>query len=383
MSPTLEIEKLTREHLEAVGALRDEITRRFPDGHKIGRIEKSLDAIADRIANVETHLRRPGGGGGGAVDIGPERKAFTTFVRKGVEALGAEEVKILSVADDAAGGYLAPTEFVAEVIKGVTEFSPIRDLARVRQTASSSIEIPRRTGVFSAAWVDELESRSETTGLAYGLEEIPTHEVTADVRVSMKLLEDSAVDMEVELEMEFAERFGVAEGAAFVDGNGVKRPEGFLGNADIATTNSGSAASIADANGQANGLIDLFHAVKDAYARNGTWVLNRTTIGAIRKLKDSQNNYIWQPGVAGVTPNTILGRPYVEATDMPAVAANAKAVAFGDWRRAYTIVDRIVMSVLRDPFTLASSGQVKFIARRRVGGQVVLPEALRTLKIAA
>ena len=290
---------------------------------------------------------------------------------------------MLSVADDAAGGYLAPTEFVGEIIKGVTEFSPIRELARVRQTAASTVEIPRRAGVFSATWVDELEARGETTGLAYGLEEIPTHELTADVRLSMKLLEDAAVDMEAELNMEFAERFGVAEGAAFVSGNGVKRPEGFWNHADIPTTNSGSAASVADASGQANGIIDLFHGLKDAYARSGIWVLNRTTIGEIRKLKDGQDNCIWQPGVASVTPNTILGRAYVEATDMPAVAADVKAVAFGDWRRAYTIVDRIVMSVLRDPFTLASQGQVKFVARRRVGGQVVLPEALRTLTIAA
>ena len=382
MSPTPDIERLTREHLEAVGALRVEIEARVPDPGKIARIEKSLDGIEDRIAGLETRARRPGGGRR-AEPVSPERKAFATFVKKGSEGLGPEEIKVLSVADDAAGGYWAPSEFVGEIIKGVTEFSPIRALARVRQTAASTVEIPRRTGVFSAAWVDELEARSETTGLAFGLEEIPTHELTADVRLSTKLLEDAAVDMEAELNMEFAERFGVAEGAAFVSGNGVKRPEGFLDHSDVATTNSGSAASIADANGQANGLIDLFHGLKDAYARNGTWVANRTTIGAIRKLKDGQNNYIWQPGVAGVTPNTILGRAYVEATDMPAVAANAKAVAFGDWRRAYTIVDRIVMSVLRDPYTLASQGQVKFVARRRVGGQVVLAEALRTLTIAA
>ncbi len=154
-------------------------------------------------------------------------------------------------------------------------------------------------------------------------------------------------------------------------------------NGDVSSTNSGSAASIADSSGQANGLITLFHAVKTAYARNGRWTLNRATLGSARKLKDGNNNYIWQPGLASTLPATILGAPYVEATDMPDEAANAFPIAFGDFRRAYTIIDRVQMSILRDPFTQATSGNVRFIARRRVGGQVVLAEAIRKLKAAA
>jgi HK97 family phage major capsid protein len=109
--------------------------------------------------------------------------------------------------------------------------------------------------------------------------------------------------------------------------------------------------------------------------------LNRFTLGAVRKLKDANDSYIWQPGLSAGVANTILGAPYVEVPDMPDVAAAAFPIAFGDWRRAYVIVDRIAMSVLRDPFTRGSQGQVKFLARRRVGGQVVLAEAVRKLKV--
>jgi HK97 family phage major capsid protein len=195
------------------------------------------------------------------------------------------------------------------------------------------------------------------------------------------MMEDSEFNLDEELSQEFSEQFAVTEGAALVNGDGAGKPEGLLQHADVAETVSGSAGSIADASGQANGLIDLYHGLKTAYALRGTWLLNRATLGEARKLKDGQNNYIWQPGLASGIPNTILGQPYVEIPDMPDVAANASPIVFGDIRRGYTIVDRINLSVLRDPFTQATSGNVRFIARRRVGGQVVLAEAIRKLKV--
>ena len=127
------------------------------------------------------------------------------------------------------------------------------------------------------------------------------------------------------------------------------------------------------------GLIALWHAVKTAYAIRGVWLLNRNTLAAVRRLKDADKNYVWQPGLAEGQPNTILGSPYVEVPDMPNEGAGATPIAFGDFRRGYTIVDRIALSVLRDPFTQATAGNVRFIARRRVGGQVVLAEAIAKL----
>ncbi len=294
-----------------------------------------------------------------------------------------EEYKALGVANDTTGGYLAPTEYVREIIKGVTEVSPVRALARVRRTASKAISVPKRTGQFSAQWVAEQGTKSETDGLRYGMWEIPNHELFALIDISNTNLEDSAFDLEDEISFEAKEQFAVAEGAAFVSGSGVGKPEGFLVAAGVASGNSGSATTIADAEGQANGLIDLKYGLKTAYARNATWTLNRTTLGSVRKLKDANKGYIWMPGIAQGKPNTIDGDPYVEVPDMPNEGAGTTPIAYGDFKRAYTLVDRIQMEMLRDPYTQATGGNIRFIFRRRLGGQVTLAEAIRKLKCAA
>lgn len=292
----------------------------------------------------------------------------------------AAEAKALNVGTDTAGGYLAPTEYVREIIKGVTELSPARSLARVRTTAAKSIMQPKRTGQFAARRTTEQGTRTETTGLAYGLEEIPAPEMYALIDISGQMLEDTAFDMEAEIRGEAEEQFALKEGTEFVSGTGVGEMEGILSNAQVASTNSGTAATIADATGQANGLISLKHGIKSAYARNASWILNRTTLGSVRKLKDGQNNYIWMPGIAQGRPNSIDGDPYVEFPDMPNEGAGLYPVAYGDFRRGYTIVDRIAMEMLRDPYTQATSGNIRFIFRRRVGGKVTLAEAFRLLK---
>lgn len=346
--------------------------------------EEKVARLGNRLDRLETVLKRTRQSGAGDADGGVDaerragREMFLRFLRQGEKALEVDEFKALTVSDDVSGGYLAPVEYSREIIKGVTEFSPVREIARVRQTSQRAIQAPKRIGQFAAQWTSETGTRSETTGLSYGLEEVPTHEMYALVDISQQDLEDSAFELEAELQMEFAEQFGVAEGTAFVSGDGVGKPEGFMTNADVAVTNSGNASAVT-----ADGLISLYHNVKTAYAVRGVWALNRTTLGEVRKLKDTNGQYLWQPGLAGSAPNTILGQPYVEMTDMPDVAANAFPVVFGNFRRAYLIVDRIVLSVLRDPFTQATAGNVRFIARRRVGGQIVLAEAIRKQKIAA
>lgn len=295
----------------------------------------------------------------------------------------AAEAKALNVGTDTAGGYLAPTEYVAEIIKGVTEMSPARALARVRNTANKSIQQPKRTGQFSARRTTEQGTRSETTGLTYGLEEIVAPEAYALIDISNQMLEDTAFDMEAEIRMEASEQFAVLEGSEFVSGTGVGQMEGILTNGSVGESVSGSSATIADANGQANGLLALKYGLKSAYAANATWIMNRTTMGSVRKMKDGQNNYIWMPGIAQGRPNTIDGDPYVEFPDMPSEGAGLYPIAYGDFKRGYTMVDRIAMEMLRDPYTQATSGNIRFIFRRRGGGKVVLAEAIRKLKCAA
>ena len=262
----------------------------------------------------------------------------------------------------------------------ISEISPVRSVARVRQTSNKEIEVPSKTATFAAAWTAEGGSRTETTGYTTSLNTIPTHELYALVDISGALLEDSVFDLEAEMNTEFAEQFAKAEGAAFLTGNGTNKPTGILDGTTVASTTAAAAAAIAT-----DDLIDLVHGLQSEYARNAAFMLNRTTLGEIRKLKDTAGQYIFQTGFSGQSglPNTILGHAYVEAVDMADIAASAKPVVFGDYRRGYMIVDRVALSVLRDPYSQASTGNVRYIARRRVGGEVVLAEAMRALKMAA
>ena len=354
---------------------------------KLSKIEADLDKFSDMEASqkkandqakaqldrLETIVSRPEFGKGSPVES-MQVKVFDKWLRKGKDSLSPEEVKVLTVSNDNTAGYLAPPEYVREIIKGVTEFSPIRSIARVRSTTNRSIQVPKRTGQFAAQWVAEEGARAETTGYAVGLEEIPAHELYALVDISEQELEDSVFNLEAEMNSEFVDQFAKAEGNAFVSGNSVGKPQGILSNANVNNVAKGGAALDGDS------LISAAHNVKTEYSKNGTFVMNRSTVSAVRKLKDGGGQYIFQPGIYGMgIGSNILGHSIVEATDMPNVAGGAKPVMFGDFKRGYMIVDRVNLSIMRDPFTQASSGNVRYIARRRVGGQVVLPEALTTI----
>ena len=360
---------------------------------KLKKIEKDLDKFADvekgikaqaeankqsqeQMARLETIVSRPDFGKGSPVES-MQKKVFDKWLRVGKDALSPDEVKVLTVSNDNTAGYLAPPEYVRELIKGIIEYSPIRSIARIRQTTHRSIQMPKRTGTFSAAWVAEQGTRSETTGYAVGLEEIPAHELYALVDISEQEVEDSVFNLEAEMNSEFVEQFAKAEGTAFVSGNSVGRPQGILENSSVGNT-AGPNDAI-----DANSLITVAHTVKAEYSRNGTYVMNRSTLASVRKLQDGSGAYVFQPGLYQMgVGSSILGHPIVEATDMPDIADGAKPVIFGDFRRGYLIVDRTQMSIMRDPFTQATSGNVRYIARRRVGGQVILPEALATITCA-
>ena len=185
-------------------------------------------------------------------------------------------------------------------------------------------------------------------------------------------------DLEAEMNTEFAEQFAKAEGLAFVSGNGTNKPTGITDGSTVGHTATGAASAAITT----DNLMDLVHGLKSEYAANAVMMMNRTTLGVIRKLKDTAGQYIFQAGFSGQAglPNTILGHPYVEATDVATAASGAKSVIFGDFGKGYMIVDRIALSVLRDPYSQAATGNVRYLARRRVGGEVVLAEAMRVLK---
>ena len=347
-----------------------------------GMLEKSAEKqaeITEKLEKLETVLSRPDSGYS-SKSVDAELKLFDAYCRKGFDKLGAEEQKALTVSNDSTGGYLAPPEYVRELLKTVTEISPIRQLARVRSTSARSVQIPKRASTFSAQWVSESGTRSETTGYTVGLEQLSAHEHYALVDISEQDLEDTVFNLEQEMQSEFATQFAKAEGQAFISGDAVGKPEGLLTNSSVGEAISGNGTALTS-----DGLLTLVHSIKSEYGNNGRFIFNRNTLAAIRKLKDSAGQYVFQAGMSlqsGV-PNTILGYPYVEASDMPDVGAGAFPIIFGDFNRAYLIVDRVALAVLRDQYTQATTGNVRYIARRRVGGQVIQPEAIVKHKISA
>ena len=363
---------------EKVDKMADDISKMAEAKQKIELQEKNLAEAQVKLDNLETIISRPNTSGE-AKDTNIQMKAFGDWLRKG--EVDPEEKKALYESDDTLGGYYAPTEYVADLIKSVTEISPISSIARVRTTSNRGIEIPKRTGQFAAQFVAETGTRSETTGYTTGLMSIDAHELYALVDISQAMLEDSAFDLESEMSTEFGEQFAKAEGTAFISGNSVGRPQGFTDTtAGVGTTNSGNGSALT-----ANGLLDLMYAIKSDYMNNARFVFNRSTLAAILKLEDTEGQKIFVNSMnyVGGAPSTILGKPYVLAEDMPDVGSSAKPIAYGDFSRAYTIVDRVNLSVMRDPYSQATSGNIRYVARRRVGGAVVLAEAIRLQNISA
>jgi HK97 family phage major capsid protein len=344
-------------------------------------IDPKLQAQIDAI---QAKLNRPGTGADTdekKAATAVEKKAFDTFIRRGREGLNADEMKSLRVSDDSAGGYLAPEQFQTELDRNVVLFSPVRQVARVLPTGAGEVRWPKRTSGMTAQWTGETQPRQETT-VTFGQSRYEVKELTAFVDVSNASVEDMVFDVAALLAYEFGEEFGFEEGKAFVGGASQLSPTGFLSDATVAYTPSGAASNFASTN-PADALIDLFHGIKAPYRANGVWMMNATTLGTIRKFKDNQGRYL--VNIAGLdnTPvTTILGRPVIEAPDMPDVGANTTPVIFGDFSQGYRIFDRTSLSILRDPYSQATSGLTRFHGRRRVAGGVGKAEALRKLKIA-
>jgi HK97 family phage major capsid protein len=355
---------------KSLGDLRESVESRIADSDKKAQ---------ERIDRLEAKLNRPGATASDAKDL--ERKAFDLFMRRGADRMGADEQKNLQVAVDSAGGFLAPPEFNSEMIKLLRQYNPIRQFARVMTIGAQEVKFPRRVDSTVAIWTDELDPKTSST-MTFEQVAIKPHELATYVDVSNQILEDNSYNLEAELSMDLAESFAIAEGQAFINGTGVGQPTGLLTAPGIASINSGSATGLATASTQASDiLITMFHKLPGVHAQNGVWLMNRNTLSEIRKIKNSMGDYLVLDSVSGPTTSTLLGRPIVEAIDMPDIAANAYPVIFGDLS-GYRIVDRIGMTMLRDPYTLATNGAVRFHARKRLGADLTHPDRLLKLKIA-
>lgn len=376
------IELKDADPVDAVTAALDELTKSVDD--RLKAIETKSANVADAgelsevkatLAKIEAKLSRPGIITDRKADAGEiERKAFASYLRHG-NAASADELKALTVSTDTAGGYFAPQEVSAEFIRDLVEFSPIRALATVRTTGAPSVTYPKRTGITNAKWKGENQP-SEGSEPSFGQAEIVIREMTTHVDISNQLLADGPQAL-AEVNLALAEDFGVKEGTAFLHGDGVLAPAGIMKDAGVQHTLNGDPTELS-----ADALISLMYDLPAAYRQRGTWIMNSRVLATIRKIKDGAGNYLWQPAYSASTPEMILGRPVVEAVDMPDAGADAFPILFGDFATAYRIVDRLALSTFSNPYLLATEGMTRIHATRRVGAGVVQAKALRKLKMA-
>lgn len=332
--------------------------------------------IEERLAAVETKANRP------ATEkkkdeLTEERKAFGSYLRYGNQT-PAEELKALTVSSDPQAGYQAPAEMSSEFIRELVEFSPIRSVASVRTTAAPEVRYPRRTSITNALWEGELEE-SQESDVGFGMLEVPMHKLTTFVDISNELLADSGGTAEAEVRLALAEDFGKKEATAYVNGSGVKQPEGITANAEILHTVNGHATNLST-----DKLIELLYALPAAYrnAAGFRWAMNGNTLAAIRKLKNgTTGEYIWQPALVAGQPETLLGKPVMEWVDLPDIGDGNFPIIAGDFS-AYRIVDRLNLSILSDPYTQARKGVTRIHATRRTGGRVLQAARFRKLKTA-
>lgn len=308
--------------------------------------------------------------------------------------LRRNEVKAVTmqVASDPSGGFWVTPDVSGRMVKKIYETTPMRQLANVVQIGTDRLEGPIDNGEFDAAWVGELGSRPQTDASQTGVWAIDVNELYAYPKVTQKLLEDSKINVEAWIGMKSADKFSRKENAAYVNGDGNQKPKGFLSYNTAATGDSTrswgtfeylpslGASGFASSN-PADPIIDLIFALKAGYRNAAKFLMARKTNGAMRKLKDGQGNYLVDLRLRdGALVETVFGFEVVGGEDMPAIAANAFPIAFGDFAETYTIVDRLGTSVVRDNIT--APGFVKYHMRRRVGGGVVNFESLKLLKMA-
>lgn len=369
---------VTDEKVERIGTDVGKLQAALDDYSK--NAQKALDEVNAKLAAAQL------GAGDRIGDLPPSDPAmvdaYKAWMRRGTVSAAMDK------GTDANGGYLAPVEWDRTITSKLKLISPIRANARVQTISVSGFKKLFSDRAVGSGWVGETASRPATTTPGIGSLDFTPGELYANPAISQQLLDDAAVNLETWLAEEVDTEFARQEGIAFLSGNGTNKPYGVLtyvtGAANAArhpwgaiqTMNSGAAAAVTG-----DGLLDLMHSLPSAFAINAKFYTNRLSLGSIRKLKDGQGNYLWQPSYQNGDPQTVAGSPIVEVPDMPAIGAGAVAALYGDMAATYLVIDRLGISVLRDPFT--NKPYVMFYTVKRVGGGVYNPEPMRALVISA
>jgi HK97 family phage major capsid protein len=379
---------------------------------QVDRINATITDLQGKLADVANRAAGANLGGNGG-DVGDIAKAAKAFAKeRGLPELSVDDFQAytaglevymrrggntprdvmaaMSVGSDPDGGYTVTPDTSGRMIKKIFETSPMRQVASVTTIGTDRLEGFKDLGEGTAGWVGETAPRPATGTPQLGKWEIPVHELYAFPQVTQKLLDDSMFNVETWLADKSSDKFTRTENGAFLNGDGILKPRGLLTYDTALTADAtrpwgifqhvltGTDGTFGSATNGTDKLIDLVYGVKAGYRANANFMAARSTIGAIRKIKDGQGNYAWQPSLNAMSGGTILGFNVVEAEDMPVMAAGSLSLAFGDFREAYQIVDRVGIRVLRDALT--NKPYVGFYTTKRVGGDAINFEAVKFLK---
>ena len=377
----------TADEIKAAANRADEIEKKFNRGALAG------DKATELETKAAAEFARQTGGDLSIDDYRAYKSALYGMNGPLRTAQSKADMKALSVGSDPDGGYLITPDTTGRMIQRIFETSPMRQVASVMSIGTDAVEGMNDIGENGFAWVGETGGRTENSTAQLGKYSIQVHEAVSIVSATQKVLEDSRLDLEGWLSTKSSDRIARGENNAFCVGDGQSKPRGLFTYPTAATAdatrawgtfehiNTGASGAFRTRSGDTNpvdDLINLIYALKPAYRNNANWMTSRAVLREARKLKDGQGNFIWQPAAVAGQPSALLGFPIVEAEDAPALAANSLSMAFGDFREAYQIVDRIGLSVLRDPYTAYPYVFFKF--RKRVGGGAISFEALKFLR---
>lgn len=371
---------------DALDASFDLVARQDKTERAVVALRSDVEEVKSRLDRVSRAAQRP------AISLAsqatPELKGFVDgYLRHGRTG----ELKSISGALAADGGYAVPREIDLAIATQLKVYSPIRSIAQVVLTGTSGYRKLVTSGGPASGWVSETAARPETTTPTFNEIAPPFGELYANPAASQAMLDDAEFNLEEWLANEIAAEFARAEGAAFISGTGTNQPRGFLTAATAATGDATRAFGTLQhvVSGNATGfdtgpelkLIDLVHSLKAGHRQGAVWVMNSKTLATVRKFKAADGTFLWQPGIHDGQPARLLGYPVIEAEDMPDIAANALPIAFGNFKSGYLIAERKATTILRDPFT--NKPFVNFYATKRVGGQVLDSDAIKVLKISA
>ncbi|MEQ5828402.1 phage major capsid protein [Sulfitobacter sp. NFXS29] len=351
-------------------------------------INTKLQQSEERIAMMDRKMTLPARSplGGAIEQDAPHKKAFDAYLRNGDDdgLRGLElDGKSMSTAVNSDGGYLVDPQTSERVQSVLNSGASIRAIAAVVQVEATSYDVLVDHADVGAGWATESGAQAETYTPQIDRITVPLHELSALPKASQRLLDDSAFDIEGWLAGRIADKFARAEAAAFVSGDGIDKPTGFLSHPAVDNDvwswgNLGYVPSGTNANPEADAIIELVYALGAAYRKNAVFVMNSKTTAKVRKLKDTDGRFLWSDGLAAGEPARLMGYPVLVAEDMPDPATDAMAIAFGDFSAGYTVAERPDLRILRDPFS--AKPHVLFYATKRVGGDVSDFAAIKLMK---